>query len=112
MKWNFLGLSLFFGASITFASDYKVLFEGQNSKVVLTSSNLQSESNLNQFGKKTCNGNKFCVLWFYSDKGQANNGVSAMKRGDMFSETPGLYGIFSKNKVVNNVICYEPKSGC
>jgi hypothetical protein len=112
MKWNLLGLTFLFVASTALSSDYKVMYEGKNSKVVLTSSKLQSESNLNKYGKVACKNNQFCVLWFYSEKSQANKGVSAMKKGDMFAETAGLYGIYSKNKVVNNVICYEPKSGC
>jgi hypothetical protein len=67
---------------------------------------------LNEVRKDICGANKFCVLWFYASETEAAIGASAMKSGDMFAETNGLYAIYSRNKVNDQVICYEPKSGC
>ncbi len=91
---------------------YETIYTGQNSRVILTRAMHQTEAQVNRYSQGLCGMNKFCVLWFYADLKEARAGADAMRSGDMFTETPGLYAIYSKNKVVNKVICYEPSSGC
>lgn len=98
--------------AISSSDDFRVYYDHGNPKVILSNNGIRSESSLNEYGKSICSKNKFCVLWFYSKKENASLGKKAMESGDLFAVTPGLYGIFSKNKVNNHVICYEPKSGC
>jgi hypothetical protein len=93
-------------------SEIEGIYAGKNSMVILTDKEIYSEDKLNSIGRDVCSEKAFCVLWFYSDKNLANIGASAMKSGDMFSQTKGPYSIFSKNKKNNNVICYNPIEGC
>lgn len=112
MKWIISTLTLIFSMHSIAASDFETVYEKKNAKVILTSSGHLSENDLNRYGKSVCSKNQFCVIWFYSNRKNADIGAAAMKKGEMFAVTPGMYGIFSKNKVANNVICYEPSSGC
>lgn len=91
---------------------YEVIYMGKNSKVILTESTQKSKTVLDSYGKQNCSSGQFCVLWFYSNRDQAGIGAAAMKRGDMYAQTPGMYAIFSKNKMLNEIICYEPTKGC
>lgn len=91
---------------------YEVIHMGKNSKVILTESIQQSKTDLDNYGQQNCSSSQFCVLWFYSNRDQAGIGAAAMKRGDMYAQTPGMYAIFSKNKILNEIICYEPEKGC
>ncbi len=93
-------------------TEYEVVYETKNSKVIFTKSGQMSEGELNKYGKLVCSNNQFCVLWFYSDRVNADVGARIMKKGDMFAKTTGMYGIFSKNNITNRIICYEPSSGC
>lgn len=112
MKWIAFSLVVILSNGVSASSTFETVYEGESSRVILTNSGQLSESELNKFGKATCSSKRFCVLWFYSNKDDAAKGEKAMRGGDMFAQTPGMYGIFSKNKVTNNVICYEPSSGC
>ncbi|QEQ96274.1 hypothetical protein [Neptunomonas concharum] len=112
MKWiAVVFLTLITNQSMA-SSEFEVIYDNGNSKVILTNSGLLPEAKLNLHGKSVCSNNNFCILWFYSERSNANVGAAAMKAGNLFAETPGMYGIFSKNNVVNNIICYEPSSGC
>ena len=93
-------------------SEFETIYEGKKSRVILTSSGKLPQEILTAYGKSTCRSKRSCVLWFYPDKKQADVGVEAMKKGDMFAQTPGLYGIFSKSKITNDMICYSPEIGC
>ena len=112
MKRIAFSVCLLLSSSVMASSDYEIIYETGKSKVVLTKQKVMSESQLNDYGRSACSSNRFCTLWFYSDKEQSQAGVKAIRQGDMFAQTPGMYGIFSKNKVTNNVICYEPSGGC
>ena len=94
------------------SQDYEIIYTGKNSKVILTPSVQHPESELNKYGNTVCGNNKFCVLWFYSNRNDSKVGAEVMKKGDMFAQTPGMYAIYSRNKIVNKIICYEPSSGC
>ncbi|WP_299795162.1 hypothetical protein [uncultured Shewanella sp.] len=113
MKWMPLVLlvGVLFSLSAT-GADFDVMYDKGNSKVLLTEDRQLTERKLDEIGKSLCSSNRFCVLWFYHQKSKAQKGAEVMKKGDMFAVTPGMYAIFSKNKINNKIICYEPLKGC
>lgn len=110
MKWKLLFLLSIFSLSVM-ASDHQVYYDKGNTKIFLTST-LLSEADLNIIGKAVCGSINFCILWIYTSEDEAAIGARAMQIGDMYAETRGLYAIYSRNKVNDQIICYEPKSGC
>ena len=67
---------------------------------------------LSKYGKSNCAEKSFCVIWYFDDEKKAQIGIKRAKAGNLFDPIPGLISIYSKNKMVNKIICYEPKGTC
>jgi hypothetical protein len=93
------------------AYSLELTYEKGNNFVVKSSFPSKAKK-VSQFSKQTCGSKKFCLVWFVVGENEAANAVKVMKGGDLSLPTPGLYAIFSRNKVANEVICYDDKYWC
>jgi hypothetical protein len=97
-------------------SDEDVKFQSLYSKaaltIVLSTHSGPTREQLSSFGKDSCKGKSFCVIWYFDDPAKAEVGVKQAKSGNHFDPIPGLIAIYSKNKVLDKVICYEPTGIC
>ena len=92
-------------------SNYKSMYSKGALSVVL-SNNMQSKNQLSAFGKSSCKSSSFCLIWYFFDSAKAKVGVERAKSGNWSDPIPGLVAIYSKNKMINKIICYEPKASC
>lgn len=91
---------------------FQSLYKKGNYNVVLAANRKLTEDQMSSFGEKQCNANSFCLIWYFDDLEKAKVGVEKAKSGSWFDPIPGLIAIFSKNKKINEIICYEPKGAC
>jgi hypothetical protein len=93
-------------------SDFRRLYSSGNGRVVLTVAPPPGKGALDAYGKGECGTRRFCLIWFFADEADAKLGVQRMSAGQWFDPIPGLFAIYSKNKVVNEIICHEPQGSC
>ena len=106
-----VGLAVCAGVSAA-DSDLRQLYSSGNKRVVLTATPPPRRGALDLYGKEECGSRRFCLIWFFSNETDATKGVQRMSVGEWFDPVPGLFAIYSKNKVVNEIICYEPEGTC
>ena len=87
-------------------NEYEVLLTGKT-EIVLVENKEPSKSQLTSIGKQQCVNRQFCVVWFFNNMEQAEVGIERQSAGNIFDPVPGLIGIYSKNKMVNELICYD-----
>ena len=103
---------LFTAQALANPPKFQNLYADGVSHVYVSNTNTPSQSELNSFGHSICDQKSFCLIWYFDDETKAKYGVNQMKSGNTWDPIPGLIGIYSKNKKVNRVICYEPSRSC
>ena len=92
-------------------AEFKKIHSQAKLTIVLVNKNT-TKSQLYKYGKNNCSGKTFCVIWYFDDNKKAQTGIKRAKAGNLYDPIPGLISIYSKNKMVNKIICHEPKGTC
>lgn len=80
--------------------------------IYLASNKQHMEQDLANTGRYICNKQKLCVLWFFDDVSNVDVAIDKLKSSVLSDSVPGLIGIYSKNKTVNKLICYQKSGSC
>ena len=94
------------------AGSAKKLYSQGAQNIFLVTSSQSSKSALHKHGTKFCSKESFCLIWYFNNSDQAKDAVNTMKSGNTWNSISGLIGIYSKNKIVNRLICYDPNGSC
>lgn len=106
-------LMLFTAQGIVNAKEeFNVLFSIRSISVVLSAQQHPSKGHLSSYGRAKCHNETICIIWFFDDLNKARVGIEKAKAGNMFDPIPGLIAIYSKNRKLDEIICYEPMGGC
>ncbi|WP_299661951.1 hypothetical protein [uncultured Psychromonas sp.] len=87
-------------------------YEQGMQNIYLVKSSQHSKLELKKYGYSICGTKTFCSIWFFDDAAKAESGITTMKSGSSWDIISGLIGIYSKNKKVNDLICYDEKGNC
>jgi len=101
--------------SFTAQSKEKIKFKSLHSQGMTTIFLVDpktTKSQLSKHGNRNCSAKSFCVIWYFDNSKKAQTGIKRAKSGNMFDPIPGLIAIYSKNRMVNKIICHEPKGTC
>ena len=111
---SFLATLLLFTAQANSAESatFESLYSKGTSSVALSDMRGPTKSQVSSYGRNKCSGKKFCLIWYFDDPKKAKVGVERAKVGNWFDPIPGLIAIYSKNKKINEVICYDPSGTC
>ena len=94
------------------ASEFEKMITKGAIRVVNVSATSVTKEMLSKHGYNECKNNKFCVVWYFNNHKKALYGVKKAKEGNLFDPISGMIAIYSKNKKLNEIICYEPRGGC
>lgn len=92
-------------------AEFKSIYSQGNTTIVLVNKNT-TEAQLSKYGKSNCAGKTFCVIWYFDEEKNAQVGIKRAKSGNLYDPIPGLISIYSKNKMVDKIICYELNGTC
>ena len=98
--------------TFAFGAEFQKLHSSGRAKIILTSGSPAGPVELSEFGQSECASKSFCLIWYFYGRAKAEAGIKRMSAGKIFEPVPGLYAIYSKNKAINELICYDPSGNC
>ena len=103
---------MFSGAASAGDVQFEKLYTQAALNIYLAKSTNHTKQDLKTFGHSVCGGKSFCLIWFFDNNQKATKGIATMKSGNTWDPITGLIGIYSKNRKIDDLICYEKSGTC
>jgi len=91
------------------ASDYVTIAKNKAMRAVLVDVDQLQRAQVAEIGRRECDAVTVCAVWVFVDRDLANEAAKLIKSGNVFDPTPGMVAIYSKNRVNDRLVCFEPK---